>query len=140
MRDPNASVDSVAATPQSSPAPVRRAATDARSAGRLIMNLGTSIVIKGDLIASEDLTIYGKMEGTVTLEGGHTLTIGRYADIKAAIDAKAVVIQGAVTGNVTAREKIEIQTTGSVAGDVSSPRLAIADGASIKGKVHVQQS
>ena len=104
------------------------------------MNLGTSIVIKGDLIASEDLTLYGKMEGTVTLEGGHTLTIGRHADIKAAIDAKAVVIQGTVTGNVTAREKIEIQTTGSVAGDVSSPRLAIADGASIKGKVHVQQS
>ena len=58
----------------------------------------------------------------------------------AAIDAKAVVIQGTVTGNVTAREKVEIQTTGSVAGDVSSPRLAIADGASIKGKVHVQQS
>ena len=140
MRDTNASVDSVAATPQSSLSPVRRAATDARSAGRLIMNLGTSIVIKGDLIASEDLTLYGKMEGTVTLEGGHTLTIGRHADIRAAIDAKAVVIQGTVTGNVTAREKVEIQTTGSVAGDVSSPRLAIADGASIKGKVHVQQS
>jgi len=69
-----------------------------------------------------------------------TLTIGRHADIRAAIDAKAVVIQGTVTGNVTAREKVEIQTTGSVAGDVSSPRLAIADGASIKGKVHVQQS
>ena len=77
------------------------------------MNLGTSIVIKGDLIASEDLTLYGQMEGTVTLNGGHTLTIGRYADIRATIDAKAVVIQGAVTGNVTAREKVEIQTTGS---------------------------
>ena len=139
MRDTDASVDSVASTSQPSPSP-RRAATDARSAGRLIMNLGTSIVIKGDLIASEDLTLYGKMEGSVTLEGGHTLTIGRHADIKAAIDAKAVVIQGTVTGNVTAREKVEIQTTGSVAGDVSSPRLAIADGASIKGKVHVQQS
>jgi cytoskeletal protein CcmA (bactofilin family) len=104
------------------------------------MNLGTSIVIKGDLIASEDLTLYGKMEGSITLNGGHTLTIGRHADIRAAIDAKAVVIQGAVTGNVTAREKVEIQTTGSVSGDVSSPRLAIADGASIRGKVHVEQS
>ena len=79
------------------------------------------------------------MEGTVTLHGGHTLTIGRHADIRAAIDAKAVVIQGTVTGNVTAREKVEIQTTGSVSGDVSSPRLAIADGACIRGKVHVEQ-
>ena len=104
------------------------------------MNLGTSIVIKGDLIASEDLTIYGRMEGSVTLNGGHTLTIGRFADIKATIDAKAIVIQGTVTGNVTAREKVEIQTTGSVSGDVSSPRLAIADGASIRGKVHVEQA
>ena len=137
MSNSNASVERAATVAQPQ---VRRAAADGKPAGRLIMNLGTSIVIKGDLIASEDLTIYGKMEGSVTLEGGHTLTIGRHADIKAAIDAKAVVIQGTVTGNVTAREKVEIQTTGSVAGDVSSPRLAIADGASIKGKVHVQQS
>jgi cytoskeletal protein CcmA (bactofilin family) len=132
-----ASVELAAAVPQS---PVRRAAAGNGSEGRLIMNLGTSIVIKGDLIASEDLTIYGRMEGSVTLNGGHTLTIGRFADIKATIDAKSVVIQGAVTGNVTAREKVEIQTTGSVSGDVSSPRLAIADGASIRGKVHVEQT
>jgi cytoskeletal protein CcmA (bactofilin family) len=136
VSNPNASVELAAATPQS---PVRRAAAGNGSEGRLIMNLGTSIVIKGDLIASEDLTIYGRMEGSVTLNGGHTLTIGRFADIKATIDAKAVVIQGTVTGNVTAREKIEIQTTGSVSGDVSSPRLAVADGASIRGKVHVEQ-
>ena len=100
MSKPNGSVDPGAPASQS---PVRRAAAGNGSAGRLIMNLGTSIVIKGDLIASEDLTIYGKMEGSVTLHGGHTLTIGRHADIRAAIDAKAVVIQGAVTGNVTAR-------------------------------------
>ena len=105
--------------------------------GRIVMDLGKSIVIKGDLIASEDLTLYGRMEGSVTLHGGHTLTIGRFADIKAKIDAKAVVVQGAVTGDITAREKIEIQTTGSVSGDVFAPRLAIADGASIRGKVDV---
>ena len=138
MSNPNGSVE--LATPTSIPqSPVRRAAAGNGYEGRLIMNLGTSIVIKGDLIASEDLTIYGRMEGSVTLNGGHTLTIGRYADIKATIDAKAVVIQGTVTGNVTAGEKVEIQTTGSVSGDVSSPRLAIADGASIRGKVNVQQ-
>jgi cytoskeletal protein CcmA (bactofilin family) len=106
---------------------------------QMTMEIGTSIVIKGDLIASEDLTLFGKMEGSVTLNGGHTLTIGRHADIRATIDAMVVVIQGAVTGNVTAREKVEIQPTGSVSGDVSSPRLAIADGATISGKVHVNR-
>ena len=137
MRDPNVIADNGTSA---SPAPVRRAAADPRSSGRLIMNLGTAIVIKGELSASEDLTLYGKMEGSVTLHGGHTLTIGRHADIRGPLDAKAVVIQGAVTGNVTARERVEIQPTGSVSGDVSSPRLAIADGASIRGKVHVEQT
>jgi len=120
-----------------SQAPARRT-VEPRSNGRLIMNLGTSVVIKGELSASEDLILYGTMEGRVTLHGGHTLTIGRHADIHAALDAKAVVIQGTVTGHVTARERVEIQTTGAVSGDVSSPRLAIADGASIRGKVHVE--
>ena len=137
MRDTSGTADNGTSASQ---APVRRAAADPRPSGRLIMNLGTAIVIKGELSASEDLTLYGKMEGRVTLHGGHTLTIGRHADIRAALDAKAVVIQGTVTGNVTARERVEIQTTGSVSGDVSSPRLAIADGASIRGKVHVEQT
>jgi len=137
MPDANATADNGTSALQS---PARRTSADARPSGRLVMTLGTSIVIKGDLSASEDLTLYGKMEGSVTLHGGHTLTIGRHADIRAAIDAKAVVIQGAVTGNVTARERVEIQTTGSVSGDVSSPRLAIADGASIRGKVHVEHT
>ena len=136
MRDRIGPPDNGSAASQ---APVRRT-VDPRSNGRLIMNLGTSVVIKGELSASEDLILYGRMEGRVTVHGGHTLTIGRHADIRAEIDAKAVVIQGTVTGNVTARERVEIQTTGAVSGDVSSPRLAIADGASIRGKVHVEQT
>ena len=101
-----------------------------------VMDLGKSIRIKGDLSASEDLTLYGQMEGSVTLPG-HTLTIGPHADIKAAIAAKSVVILGAVIGNVSARERVEIQTTGSVTGDVESPRLAMEDGGSLCGKVQM---
>jgi len=66
----------------------------------------------------------------------HTLTIGPHAEIKAGISAKAVVILGAVMGNVTASERIDIRSTGSVAGDIDSPRLAIADGGRLRG--HVQ--
>jgi cytoskeletal protein CcmA (bactofilin family) len=103
------------------------------------MDLGKSVVIKGELSASEDLTLYGQMEGSVTLPD-HTLTIAPHADIKAAINANAVVILGAVTGNVTARERVEIQTTGSVDGDVTSPRLAMAEGGCLSGKVQMPQS
>jgi cytoskeletal protein CcmA (bactofilin family) len=106
---------------------------------KVVMDLGKSVTIKGELSASEDLTLYGQMEGSITLPD-HTLTIGPHADIKAAIAAKAVVIKGAVTGNVTAGEKIEIQNTGSINGDVVAPRLAIADGGSLRGKVQMPRS
>jgi cytoskeletal protein CcmA (bactofilin family) len=102
----------------------------------VVMDLGKSVVIKGDLSASEDLTIYGQMEGSINLPG-YTLTIGPHANIKAAIAANSVVILGAVTGNVSAREKVEIQTTGSVTGDVESPRLAMQDGGCLCGKVQM---
>lgn len=116
-----------------------RVPADVKPAVNVVMDLGKSVVIKGELSASEDLTLYGQMEGSVTLPE-HTLTIAPNADIKAAINANAVVILGAVTGNVTARERVEIQTTGSVAGDVTSPRLSMADGGCLSGKVLMPQS
>ena len=103
------------------------------------MDLGKSVVIKGELTASEDLTIYGQMEGSINLSN-HTLTIGPHADIRAAIAAGTIVVIGTVTGDLTAGEKLEIQTTGSVIGDVVAPKLAIADGGSLNGKVQMPEA
>ena len=103
------------------------------SAEKVVMDLGKSVVIK-ELSGSEDLTLYGQMEGSIRLPD-HTLTIGPHADIKADISAKAVVIMGAVSGSVTAGEKVEIRATGSVTGDIASPRLVIADGGCLRGRV-----
>jgi cytoskeletal protein CcmA (bactofilin family) len=107
-----------------------------RTAEKVIMDLGKSVVIKGELSASEDLTLYGQMEGRVTLPD-HTLTIGPAANIRASISAKAVVIMGAVTGNVAAAEKVEIRATGSVTGDLASPCLVVAEGGHLRGKVEM---
>jgi cytoskeletal protein CcmA (bactofilin family) len=112
------------------------AAVNRGPAEKLVIDLGKSLVIKGDLSASEDLTLYGQMEGTITLPD-HTLSIGPHANIRASISAKAVVIMGAVTGNVTARERIEILATGSVTGDITSPRLVVAEGGHLRGKVEM---
>src|SRR5947199_5724177 len=90
-----------------------RAPADNRAVEQVVMDLGKSVVIKGELSASEDLTLYGQMEGSVRLPD-HILTIGPHAAIKAKVSAKAVVIMGAVTGNVMAREMVEIRATGSV--------------------------
>ena len=113
-------------------------ADDGKSAEKAVMNLGKSVVIKGELSGSEDLTLCGQVEGSITLPA-HTLTVGSDADIKAEISAKIVVIMGAVTGNVTAGDKVEIQATGSVTGDIVSPRLVIADGGCLRGKVQMPQ-
>ena len=63
------------------------------------MNIGKSVVIKGELSGSEDLTIEGQVEGKIELRQ-NILTIGANGKIKAQVFAKSVVIFGEVTGNV----------------------------------------
>ena len=101
--------------------------------------IGKSVVIKGELSASEDLTIEGQVEGKVELKN-NTLTIGANGKIKASVFAKAVVVQGEVTGNIHASEKIDIRDAGSVDGDLASPRVAIADGAHFRGSIDMQRT
>ncbi len=90
----------------------------------------------GELSASEDMTLCGQMEGRVTLTD-HTLTIGPDADIRAEVKASTVIIMGAVQGNVTATQKIDLRATGSVTGDIAAPRIVIADGGQLLGKVQI---
>lgn len=105
---------------------------------RDVVNIGKSVVIKGELSGSEDLTIEGQVEGKIELRQ-NVLTIGPNAKIKAQVFAKAVVIQGEVHGNVTATEKVDIRDAGSVDGDLSAPRVAIADGAHFRGSIDMQR-
>jgi cytoskeletal protein CcmA (bactofilin family) len=102
------------------------------------VNIGKSVVIKGELNGSEDLTIEGQVEGTIQLRD-HVLTIGANGRIKAQVFAKAVIVLGEVTGNVTASEKVDIRDNGSVDGDIISPRVAIAEGAHFRGTVDMQR-
>src|SRR5262245_44822411 len=56
-----------------------------------IVNIGKSVVIKGELNGSEDLTIEGHVEGTIQLRD-HVLTIGPNGKIKAQVFAKSVIV------------------------------------------------
>src|SRR5439155_15588062 len=103
-----------------------------------IVNIGKSVVIKGELNGSEDLTIEGHVEGTIQLRD-HVLTIGPNGRIKAQVFAKSVIVLGEVTGNVTASDKVDIRDNGSVDGDIVSPRVAIAEGAHFRGSVDMQR-
>jgi cytoskeletal protein CcmA (bactofilin family) len=103
-----------------------------------LVNIGKSVVIKGELNGSEDLTIEGHVEGTIQLRD-HVLTIGPNGRIKAQVFAKSVIVLGEVTGNVTATDKVDIRDNGSVDGDIISPRVAIAEGAHFRGSVDMQR-
>jgi cytoskeletal protein CcmA (bactofilin family) len=110
-----------------------------RGMERSTVNIGKSVVIKGELSGSEDLTIEGQVDGKIELRQ-NVLTIGPNGKIKAQVFAKSVVILGEVTGNVTASEKVDIRDNGSVDGDIISPRVAIAEGAHFRGSVDMQRA
>ncbi len=137
-----------AATPAPAPAPgATPAHTPAVPSGgdyrpqnaRDTVNIGKSVFIKGELSGSEDLTIEGSVEGRIELKE-NTLTIGPNGKIRAEVFAKQVIVLGEVTGNVTATEKVDIRDNGSVDGDVTSPRVAIAEGAHFRGAIDMQRA
>ena len=115
------------------------AADSQRGLEKTTVNIGKSVVIKGELDGSEDLTIEGQVEGKIELRQ-NVLTIGANGRIKAQVFAKAVIILGEVTGNVTATEKVDIRDNGSVDGDIAAPRVAIAEGAHFRGSIDMQRA
>ena len=98
--------------------------------------IGPSVTLRGELAGDEDLVIEGQFDGTLRL-GEHCVTIGAQGQVKAEIQATRVIVQGAVTGNITARERIEIRKTGRVLGDLMAAGIAIEDGAYFKGSIEI---
>jgi cytoskeletal protein CcmA (bactofilin family) len=96
--------------------------------------LGKTILIRGELTGEEDLTIEGRVEGQINLKN-HNLVVGEGGNISAEVFAKSVTIVGRMEGDLNAEEKVEIQASGSLVGDIRSPRVVIADGAKFKGCV-----
>jgi len=101
---------------------------------RVVAWLGKSVVFKGTLTSSEDMTIDGHVEGTIEVRD-QGLTVGPDAEIRAAIVAKTVTIHGTVVGNIRASAKVDILATGRVDGDLITPRIGVADGAVVRGRV-----
>jgi cytoskeletal protein CcmA (bactofilin family) len=100
--------------------------------------IGASLVITGHLTSDEDLTINGRVVGSVAVRGG-TLTVGADADVHSDLRAARVVIYGAVKGSVSATERIELRPTAVVAGALSANRVVIHEGAAFQGPIDMGQ-
>ena len=96
--------------------------------------VGKALLIQGKITSTENLTIDGRVEGTIEL-GDHSLTIGPGASVEADLVAQTIVVSGTVKGNVQATVKVDLQATASVKGDIVSPLIVMADGAVVTGKV-----
>jgi cytoskeletal protein CcmA (bactofilin family) len=102
--------------------------------GVVVATIGKSIIFKGELTGDEDLEIDGNVEGDIKLPS-HVLTVGPHGRVKAEITAKCVQVVGHVSGNVNATERVEVEATGIVEGDISAPRLLIQEGAVVNGAI-----
>src|SRR5580765_1096851 len=107
---------------------------DGATERRMAAWVGKALLIQGKVTSTENLTIDGRVEGTIEL-GDHSLTIGAGASVEADLVAQTIVVSGAVKGNVLATVKVDLHETASVTGDIEAPLIVMADGATVTGRV-----
>lgn len=97
--------------------------------------LNSDVEVKGTLKFSGELTFDGKVDGDISSDG--TLTLGDNAIVKGTIDAGSVVVRGKITGNIIAKDKIELKAKTELFGDVRASKLVIEEGVTFVGKTEV---
>jgi cytoskeletal protein CcmA (bactofilin family) len=100
--------------------------------------LGRQVRIDGTIVCGEDLTILGKVEGTIRAKG--TLVIAENADVRAAIDGQRVLVHGKVEGDVHGEEKVVLGPTAHLNGNIDVSALEILEGAYFKGNVEMKSA
>jgi len=103
-----------------------------------VATIGKSVVVKGELSGSEDLIVDGEVEGSITLRG-QTLTVGPNGRVRANIEARNVVLHGRVDGDIHASDRVDLRKSASLAGNISTARISIEDGAFFKGGIDIQK-
>ena len=98
--------------------------------------LGKSVVVKGQILSREDLTIDGEVEGTIEMQE-HRLTIGQNGKVRASVKAREVIVLGTLHGNVETGDRIDIRKEAKLVGDIRTARIVIEDGAYFKGNVDI---
>ncbi len=103
-----------------------------------VAHIGKSVVIKGELSASEDLYLDGEVEGNIELRE-HSLIVGPHGRVRANVHSRDIVVHGKVDGNVSGTERVELKKSAILNGDISTQRIVIEDGAFFKGSIDIQK-
>jgi cytoskeletal protein CcmA (bactofilin family) len=130
---------SVNPAPAAEPAPAPSPRSPINTSSQEQATIGKSLVIKGEVTGSESLYIDGRVEGSINLSGNR-VTIGRNGVVAANISAREIVVLGKVRGNLTASDRVDIRSDGSLTGDVVAARISIEDGAFFKGGIDIRKA
>ncbi len=106
-----------------------------RTQQRRITHVAPGSRIQGQLSGPTELLIEGEVEGEIRVDA--TVMIGSEGVVQGPVTAHVVRIGGRVFGNVNASDRVEVAPSGSLEGDVSAPRIIIAEGAFFKGRVEM---
>jgi cytoskeletal protein CcmA (bactofilin family) len=90
-----------------------------------------AVVIEGEISGDESLHVDGRIKGTIRLTGD--LVVGVSGIVDAEIDARNIIIQGAVSGRVHARRQLEVQPSGRFNGECTAASYEIREGAVFEG-------
>ena len=100
--------------------------------------IGEGVTVKGELHGAGPILVLGRFEGDIVIDG--TITVGEGGQVDANITAAAIVIDGAVRGNLSADTRVEIGPTGSLTGSVKSGALSASTGAVVKSEIWVDRT
>lgn len=96
--------------------------------------IGPKISIKGNLSGEEDLLIEGKLVGKIEMQQ-HSVKIGKRGQVKADIYGMIIIVEGTVEGNLYAEEQLILRQSGTVCGNIVSPRVTLENGSNFKGSI-----
>ena len=106
--------------------------SDKKNSDRITTTLGKGTQFNGTMRFSKSLKIDGRFKGKIESEG--FLYIEEGAHVQADIKVGSIVVGGTVRGDIYAKEKLEMLSTGQVFGNVQTAKLKIADGVVFEGK------
>lgn len=101
--------------------------------------ISAGLKIRGEITGTSDLTIDGDTQGKIRIANGR-VTVGPNGHVSADIDAREIVINGTVQGNLKATESVRLGSSSHVEGSVLTPRIGIDDGARLRGNVEMTRA
>ena len=103
---------------------------------RQVAWIGQGVTIEGKITSNQDIRIDGRVQGSIDA-GQFELVLGPGSELKGGVNARSVLVGGKLEGDVTVGERLQIQSTGTLLGDIVAPRLVIQDGGVLVGKADV---